>query len=203
MTDEETKPKPKAAPRAAGPKAPRPKPAAKPAEGASAPAPAHTAAPAPKAKPAASAPARATRAKAAPTARDIGLDVRLPKQVCHDPNCPFHGHLKVRGQVMEGVVVSAHMQGSVVVSRTILHYIPKFERYVKRRRRYLVHAPPCLTIKLGRQVRIAETRPVSKNICFVVVEDLGEAGQEVRGEEAPVARPAKPAASTVAAPEAA
>ncbi len=120
----------------------------------------------------------------APAARDIGLDVRLPKTSCHDPNCPFHGHLKVRGQVMEGIVVSDHMQGTVVVSRTVLHYIPKFERYEKRRSRYLVHSPPCLGIKTGRRVRIAETRSVAKNVSFVVVADLGDARMDVKSEDA-------------------
>jgi small subunit ribosomal protein S17 len=115
--------------------------------------------------------------------RDIGLDVRLPKSDCEDPKCPFHGRLKVRGQILEGTVVSSAMQGTVVVSRTLLHYVPKYERYEKRRRRYLAHAPPCLGITTGRRVKIAETRPLAKNVSFVVVEDLGEASREVRGED--------------------
>ncbi|EQD67871.1 30S ribosomal protein S17P, partial [mine drainage metagenome] len=76
-------------------------------------------------------------------ARDIGLDVRTPKTTCDDPRCPFHGQLSVRGQVLEGVVVSTAMQRTAVVERTLLHYVPKFERYEKRRRRYLAHAPIC------------------------------------------------------------
>ncbi len=144
-------------------------------------------------------------------ARDIGLDVRLPKTACHDPNCPFHGHLKVRGQVIEGVVVSDHMQGTVVVSRTVLRFQAKYERYEKRRRRYLVHAPPCLGVRSGRRVRIAETRPLAKNVSFVVVEDLGDARLGVRGEEAvnptgtdaraPAARKAEPAQAAKTAQE--
>lgn len=116
--------------------------------------------------------------------RDLGIDVRVPKESCEDAKCPFHGHIKVRGQTLEGVVVSAKMQGTVVVQRTILHYVPKYERYEKRNRRYMVHSPPCLKITEGKRVRIAETRPLAKTVSFVVVENLGEAAVQVKGEEA-------------------
>ena len=117
-------------------------------------------------------------------ARDIGLDVRAPKARCDDRHCPFHGRLPVRGQVLEGTVVSTGMQRTAVVERTLLHYVPTFERYEKRRRRYLAHAPPCLNVPVGHRVRIAETRPLSKLVSFCIVEDLGEASRRVRGEEA-------------------
>ncbi|MGI0140613.1 MAG: 30S ribosomal protein S17 [Thermoplasmata archaeon] len=122
-------------------------------------------------------------------ARDIGLDVRAPRGACDDPHCPFHGHLSVRGQVIEGTLVSTAMQRTAVVERTLLTFVPKFERYEKRRRRYLAHAPPCLTIPLGHRVRIAETRPLSKLVTFCLVEDLGEAARPNVGEEPEVAAP--------------
>ncbi|MCL4324723.1 MAG: 30S ribosomal protein S17 [Candidatus Thermoplasmatota archaeon] len=115
--------------------------------------------------------------------RDPGLDVRLPKESCSDPKCPFHGHIKVRGQVIEGVVVSTKMQGTVVVERTLLHYVPKYERYEKRKSRYMVHSPPCLKVSEGKRVRLAETRPIAKNVSFVIVENLGDVTVHVRGEE--------------------
>lgn len=124
-----------------------------------------------------------SRSPATRRARDIGLDVRAPKTSCDDRHCPFHGHLKLRGQVLEGTVVSVAMQHTAVVERTLLHFVPKFERYEKRRRRYLVHAPACLSVPVGHRVRIAETRPLSKLVSFCIVEDLGEAAHRVRGEE--------------------
>jgi len=136
------------------------------------------------------------RSPAAPRARDIGLDVRAPKSRCDDRHCPFHGRLPVRGQTLEGIVVSAAMQRTAVVERTLLHFVPKFERYEKRRRRYLAHAPPCLHVAVGHRVRIAETRPLSKLVSFCIVADLGEAAHRVRGEET-VRRPA----AAEAAPE--
>jgi small subunit ribosomal protein S17 len=130
-------------------------------------------------------------------ARDVGLDVRAPKGSCDDRHCPFHGHLKLRGQVLEGTVVSVAMQRTAVVERTLLHFVPKFERYEKRRRRYLAHAPSCLNVPVGHRVRIAETRPLSKVVAFCIVEDLGEAAHRVRGEE-PTPSPGAPAAKEAA-----
>ena len=34
--------------------------------------------------------------------RDIGIDVTPPEKECTDQNCPFHGKLSVRGQILEG-----------------------------------------------------------------------------------------------------
>jgi small subunit ribosomal protein S17 len=119
-----------------------------------------------------------------PPARDIGLDVRAPKERCEDRHCPFHGRLPVRGQILEATLVSTSMQRTAVVERTLLHFVPKFERYEKRRRRYLAHHPPCLTIPLGHRVKIAETRPLSKAVSFCIVEDLGEAARRIGSEEA-------------------
>ncbi|HXW66298.1 MAG TPA: 30S ribosomal protein S17 [Thermoplasmata archaeon] len=125
-----------------------------------------------------------------PRARDIGLDVRAPKTRCDDRHCPFHGRLSLRGQVLEGTVVSTSMQRTAVVERTLLHYLAKYERYEKRRRRYLAHAPACLKVAVGHRVRIAESRPLSKLVAFCIVEDLGEVAMPVRGEEASTLRPA-------------
>lgn len=122
-------------------------------------------------------------------ARDIGLDVRAPKNVCDDPHCPFHGQLSVRGQVLEGVVVSTAMQRTAVVERTLLHFVPKYERYEKRRRRYLAHAPVCLGVPVGHRVRIAETRPLSKVVSYCIVEDLGQAAVVAPGDDPHAAAP--------------
>jgi small subunit ribosomal protein S17 len=134
-----------------------------------------------------------TRTPTARRARDIGLDVRAPKARCDDRHCPFHGRLPLRGQVLEGTVVSTSMQRTAVVERTLLHYVPKFERYEKRRRRYLAHAPACLNVPVGHRVRIAETRPLSKLVAFCIVEDLGEAAFRVSSEEAVAPANAPPA----------
>ncbi|MCJ7741441.1 MAG: 30S ribosomal protein S17 [Methanoregula sp.] len=105
-------------------------------------------------------------------ALNIGLNVQAPKQECQDVNCPFHGTLPVRGQVITGKVVSDRMMGTVVVARNYLHYIRKYKRYEKRSSKLHAHNPPCIQAKVGDMVKIAECRPLSKSTTFVVVEVL-------------------------------
>lgn len=102
--------------------------------------------------------------------RDIGIDVNPPKSECDDVNCPFHGKLAVRGQTIDGSVVTVKMDRTVVVERDYLKYQKKYERYEKRTNRYSVHAPACLELKVGDNVRIMECRPLSKTVSFVAVE---------------------------------
>jgi len=102
--------------------------------------------------------------------KNIGIDVKAPQSVCDDKHCPFHGELSVRGQVIDGVVVSMKMDKTAVVEKNYLKYDQKYERYEKRSSRYSVHAPPCLEIKAGDEVRIMECRPLSKTVSFVIIE---------------------------------
>jgi len=104
------------------------------------------------------------------TAQDIGVDVKPPTETCVDSFCPFHGTLPVRGIMIDGIVITAKMQGTVVVQREYLRYVPKYERYEKRTSSYLAHAPPCLKLQTGDKVRIMECRPLSKKVSFVVIE---------------------------------
>ena len=103
----------------------------------------------------------------------IGLNVEEPEETCSDENCPFHGSLGVRGQTLEGTVASTDMDKTVVVEREYDVRVPKYDRYMKRRSRVPAHAPPCLNLQEGDEVRIAETRPLSKTKSHVVVEILG------------------------------
>jgi small subunit ribosomal protein S17 len=99
---------------------------------------------------------------------------KKPKKTCEDRNCPFHGELSIRGHVLEGVVVSARMDKAVIVKRDYLNYVSKFMRYERRHSRIPSHIPPCMEVKEGDRVRIAECRPISKTVSFVVVEKTGE-----------------------------
>ncbi|MFB6105838.1 MAG: 30S ribosomal protein S17 [Halobacteriaceae archaeon] len=104
----------------------------------------------------------------------IGLNVPEPEATCADENCPFHGTLAVRGQTLTGEVASTDMEKTVVVEREYDVYVPKYDRYMKRRSRVPAHAPPCMDLSVGDTVRIAETRPLSKTKSHVVVEQTGE-----------------------------
>jgi small subunit ribosomal protein S17 len=104
----------------------------------------------------------------------VSLTFKKPKKTCEDINCPFHGELPVRGRVLEGVVVSAKMDKTVVVERDYLQYISKFKRYERRHSRIPSHNPTCIEAKEGDRVIIAESRPISKTVSFVVVEKVEE-----------------------------
>ena len=123
----------------------------------------------------AAAPAPAASAHPAAHARDIGIDVPLPQKTCTDEHCPFHGKLSVRGQILEGVVVSTEMQRTAVVERQYLRYLQKFERFEKRTHRMNVHAPPCLGLAVGDRVTVMECRPLAKTVHFVAVRNQGVA----------------------------
>jgi small subunit ribosomal protein S17 len=105
----------------------------------------------------------------------IGLDVPTPPEP-ENPDtydyetCPFYGELSVRGQVIEGTVASTAMDRSVVVEREYDVYVPKYDRYMKRRSRVPAHVPGVLDPQEGDTVRIAECRPLSKTKSHVVVE---------------------------------
>ncbi len=105
-------------------------------------------------------------------ARNIGLNVKPPSESCNDSNCPFHGTLSVRGQVIKGSVISHKMQDSISVKREFMHHVKKYERYEKRTSTYLAHCPPCIKLKVGDNIRIAECRPLSKTISFVAIEKV-------------------------------
>ncbi len=104
----------------------------------------------------------------------MSLSFRKPKKSCEDTNCPFHGELPIRGRVLQGIVVSAKMDRTVVVERNYLSYISKYMRYERRRSRIPSHNPPCIEAKEGDRVVIAESRPLSKTVSFVVVEKMEE-----------------------------
>ena len=102
--------------------------------------------------------------------RDIGIDVAKPEGSCNDILCPFHGTLSVRGQIIDGLVLTNRMDKSVVVMNQRLRYAPKYERYEKRSNHYTAHNPICIDAQPGEKVKIMECRPISKTKSFVVIE---------------------------------
>lgn len=105
---------------------------------------------------------------------DIGVNVRPPEKTCTDRLCPFHGTLPVRGQMLEGEIVSDKMQMTVVVKREYMRKNRKYERLEKRTSKYLVHSPPCFEAKMGDHVKIMECRPLSKQVSFVIIEKFNK-----------------------------
>ncbi len=103
---------------------------------------------------------------------NIGIDVRKPEETCDDINCPFHGELPVRGQVIEGVVRSASMLKTAVIARSFMRNKSKYERRERRHSTYHAHVPDCIKVAPGDLVRIAECRKLAKTVSYVVVEKV-------------------------------
>jgi len=108
--------------------------------------------------------------------RDIGIPgIKGPEKECEDTDCPYHGHLKVRGRILQGKVVSTKMNKTIVIKRDYVFYIKKYDRYERRNSKLAAHAPSCMDIKVGDIVRIGECRRLTKTKSFVVLDKLGEA----------------------------
>lgn len=94
---------------------------------------------------------------------------------CEDNLCPIHGSrpLRIRGRVFEGKVVKKlHGRLTILFERTL--YVRKYERYEKRKTKLHARLPTCMEdeINVGDYIQIAECRPVSKLIHFVVVKKI-------------------------------
>lgn len=89
--------------------------------------------------------------------------------------------MTARRKVREGVVVSDRMQKSVVVQVERLVKHPRYQKYLRLRRRYTAHDErnQC---RVGDRVRLVETRPLSKTKRWAVqaiLERPEGAGEEV------------------------
>jgi len=72
-----------------------------------------------------------------------------------------------KGMTLEGVVVKSAMKDTVtvLVSRYVKH--PKYKKYMRKTKKYLVHSPGN-AVKVGDKVVIRQTRPISKLKHFAI-----------------------------------
>lgn len=75
---------------------------------------------------------------------------------------------KTGGRILRGTVVATKMQDTctVAVERYVKH--PKYKKYQRRTKKYLVHDAGN-TATVGDKVEIKETRPISKRKRFELV----------------------------------
>ena len=96
---------------------------------------------------------------------------KVVETVCNDRLCPVHGDrkLKMRGRTFEGAVIKK-LHGRVTIQFERMLKLAKYERYEKRRTKIHARLPDCMKdeIAVGDLIQIAETRPISKTIHFVV-----------------------------------
>lgn len=104
--------------------------------------------------------------------RDIGVDVNRPTgEWDGDENCPFHGSLRLRGQILEGTIARVGMQKTVVIERHNVRRMQKYQRYEKRTSRVSAHLPSCIgDVDIGYRVKVMECKPLSKTVSFCVIE---------------------------------
>ncbi|MDO8522089.1 MAG: 30S ribosomal protein S17 [bacterium] len=76
--------------------------------------------------------------------------------------------IEQEGKFLEGVVVKSAMKDTITVQveRYVKH--PKYKKYMKRSKKFLVHNPGN-TAAVGEKVTIRETRPISKLKRFIIV----------------------------------
>ncbi len=74
-----------------------------------------------------------------------------------------------KGRTFRGTVVSVKMQdtATVAVERYVQH--PKYKKFIRRTKKYLVHNPGN-TVKEGDAVTIREVKPISKRKHFEMVD---------------------------------
>lgn len=85
-------------------------------------------------------------------------EVKAPKEI------------KGTGIVLNGVVTSTKMQKTIVVKVTNFVKHPKYQKYQTLTKKYKVHDENGIA-KMGDKVRIVETRPISKDKHFKLVEE--------------------------------
>ena len=102
--------------------------------------------------------------------KNVGIPgIEAPSELCTDRFCPFHGEIGVRGRVFEGVITSTKPSRTAVVEWTRRIFVPKYERFEKKKSKVYAHIPSCLTIHTNDKVKIGECRPISKMKKFVVL----------------------------------
>lgn len=79
-----------------------------------------------------------------------------------------------QGTSFRGIVVKAAMKDTVTVAvpRYVKH--PKYKKFMRTQKKYLVHNPGN-TVRVGDHVLIRATRPRSKRKFFEIAERLSEA----------------------------
>lgn len=106
---------------------------------------------------------------------NIGIEAKAPERQCEDNKCPWHGHLKIRGRLLEGKVISTKGMRSAVILIEYNYKVPKYERSERRRTHISIYRPDCIDVAVGDVVRVAECRPLSKTKKFVIFEVIKKA----------------------------
>jgi small subunit ribosomal protein S17 len=94
---------------------------------------------------------------------------------CND--CWKHGSLKVRGRNFKGYVIKKFPKRIVIEFERVV-YIPKYERYLKKKTKIHARLPECMheEVGVGDYVLVGECRPLSKITHFVYLQVIRKSG---------------------------
>ncbi|HEY4513727.1 MAG TPA: 30S ribosomal protein S17 [Candidatus Paceibacterota bacterium] len=81
-----------------------------------------------------------------------------------------------KGKFFDGVVVKSAMKDTATVQVETYVKHPKYKKYMKRSKRFLVHDVGN-SAKVGDKVTIRETRPISKRKRFILVAGASNGAQ--------------------------
>jgi small subunit ribosomal protein S17 len=95
--------------------------------------------------------------------------IKAPSRECADKNCPFHGEMGVKKELISGVVIKKDLGNSATIEWSKSIYVPKYERYQKKRFRMRVHNPDCIAAQIGQEVVVARSRPISKTKNHIIL----------------------------------
>ena len=84
---------------------------------------------------------------------------------------------QVHRKVLQGTAVSSKMKDTVVVRVTRYVKHPKYKKYMRRSKKFLVHDSGNTAV-VGDKVLIRETKPLSKRKHFILVERLSPKQEE-------------------------
>ena len=73
-----------------------------------------------------------------------------------------------KGKILSGTVVSDKMKDTIVVLVERYTKHPRYDKYVKSRKRYKAHDAGNIA-KIGDKVQIIETKPISKDKHFKLI----------------------------------
>ncbi len=76
-----------------------------------------------------------------------------------------------KGRILQGTVVSDKMKKTVVVEVSRLRKHPKYKKYFKITRRFKAHDENN-SYHLGDKVHVQETRPISKDKRWIVINKI-------------------------------
>jgi len=82
--------------------------------------------------------------------------------------------ITTHGAVIDGTVISDKMQKTVTVRCDYIIKVPKYDRMKRRHMIIKARNPIEISAKAGDKVKIAECRPLSKTVHFIVLEKLGK-----------------------------